>query len=134
MSRWRMIGRLLPKRGRIRQVFDREYYLRNNPDVAAAGIDPLQHYLTHGAAERRQPHPLFDPEHYMAACPGARNAANPLLHFLETGRGPWAATHPLFDSEAYAHAHREVTGNPLVAYLARRNGEPPVEGSQFGQC
>jgi hypothetical protein len=33
--------------------FDREAYLRDNPDVAAAGVDPLQHYQTFGRGEGR---------------------------------------------------------------------------------
>lgn len=34
--------------------FDPEAYLYLNPDVAAAGTDPAQHYLTHGAREGRR--------------------------------------------------------------------------------
>jgi hypothetical protein len=123
-----------PDRAKVRKVFDREFYLRTNPDVAAARVDPLKHYLAHGAAEQRQPHPLFDPAHYLAACAGARVAKNPLLHFIETRRRPWPAAHPLFDCEAYASAHPEVTENPLVACVTRRAEEPALEGSQFGQC
>jgi GT2 family glycosyltransferase/SAM-dependent methyltransferase len=33
--------------------FDREFYLRTYKDVAAAGMDPLQHYLSYGRAEGR---------------------------------------------------------------------------------
>jgi hypothetical protein len=33
--------------------FDREFYLREYPDVAEAGMDPLLHYLRHGRAEGR---------------------------------------------------------------------------------
>ena len=122
IERW-----FFPDRAAVRKLFDRDFYLRTNPDVAAAGVDPFKHYLEHGAMEGRQPHPLFDPEHY-------RKAKNPLVHFLRTPVRPWPATHPLFDVEAYARAHPEITGNPLVAYIAQRNAEPPVEGSQFGQC
>ncbi|KQM23101.1 hypothetical protein ASE73_02440 [Sphingomonas sp. Leaf24] len=35
--------------------FDTRYYLANNPDVAAAGIDPLEHYANYGAGEGRAP-------------------------------------------------------------------------------
>jgi hypothetical protein len=35
-------------------VFDGPAYLLANPDVAAHGIDPLEHYLRHGHAERRR--------------------------------------------------------------------------------
>ena len=97
---------------KIRKLLDAEFYLRANPDVAAARMDPSKHYVQYGAAERRHPHPLFDPAHYLASCPAARNAANPLLHFLEQS-GSWANPHPLFDCDAYLRAHPEA-GNPLV--------------------
>ena len=125
---------LFPDRVAIREVFDREFYLRANPDVAAAGIDPLKHYLKHGAAEQRQPNPLFDPAHYMANCPEARQARNPLLHFLKRGTGPCPSTHPLFDCEAFAQAHPEIAGNPLRAYATQRAQSEAFEGTQFGQC
>jgi len=117
----------------LRKLFDAAFYLRTNPDVAAAGVDPLRHYLKHGAAEQRQPHPLFDPAHYLACCPEARNAENPMLHFLKTSGGKWPSTHPLFDCEAYFSAHPNAAGNPLVDYLAEGQ-HAGLEGSQFGQC
>ncbi|MCA1971908.1 MAG: hypothetical protein LDL44_03650 [Caenispirillum sp.] len=33
--------------------FDRDLYLQNNPDVAAAGVDPWEHYQTFGRTEGR---------------------------------------------------------------------------------
>lgn len=33
--------------------FDSDFYLRANPDVAASGVDPLQHYIDHGRREGR---------------------------------------------------------------------------------
>ena|ERR1700733_14687534 len=114
------------------KLFDREFYLRTNPDVAAAGVNPLWHYWRHGAAEQRQPHPLFDLVHYLACCPEARHAGNPLLHFLRTTGGKWPSIHPLFDCEAYVRAYPNA-GNPLQHYLAQTK-HPGLEGSQFGQC
>ena len=34
-------------------LFDSDWYLEKNPDVAAAGINPLLHYICFGTAERR---------------------------------------------------------------------------------
>jgi hypothetical protein len=46
----------------ISKIFDAAWYLRKYPDVAAARIDPLRHYLKYGAAEGRRPRSLvFDP-------------------------------------------------------------------------
>jgi phytanoyl-CoA dioxygenase PhyH len=41
-------------KGALPAEFDPEAYLYLNPDVAAAGTDPAQHYLTHGAREGRR--------------------------------------------------------------------------------
>ena len=115
----------------VRRLFDRKFYLRSNPDVMAAGLDPVRHYLKHGVRELRQPHPLFDPAHYLGCCPDARSAENPLLHFLLAGE-TCPATHPLFDCEAYRSAHPGA-GNPLLDYLSAGRQEA-LEGSQFSQC
>src|SRR5579862_1078033 len=119
----------------VRKLLDAEFYLRVNRDVAAARMDPFKHYGKYGAAERRQPHPLFDPAHYLASCPEARiadkSAENPLLHFLEQS-GSWANPHPLFDCDAYLRAHPDA-GNPLIHY-SKAGPRSVQEGSQFGQC
>ena len=42
------------------QWFDPVAYVRNNPDVAAAGLDLLTHFIEHGAAEQRSAGPRMD--------------------------------------------------------------------------
>ena len=46
-------------------MFDVDYCLKSNPDVEAAGINPLLHYLGTGTKEGRDPHPLFDSSFYL---------------------------------------------------------------------
>lgn len=41
--------------GRLPILFDPDWYLSTYPDIRTAGIDPLQHYLEHGAVEGRWP-------------------------------------------------------------------------------
>lgn len=63
--------------------FDPAWYLEKYPDVAAAGLDALDHYVRFGAAELRDPHPYFNAVWYAkhhAADP--RAAQNPLLHYI----------------------------------------------------
>ena len=118
---------------KLRKLLDAEFYLRANPDVAAARMDPLKHYVKYGAAEQRQPHPLFDPVHYWHV---ARRRATRKIRCCifwnepETSGGKWPSTHPLFDCEAYVSAHPSAAGNPLVALSrrksARRSGRKPV--------
>ena len=67
-------------------LFDAEWYLANNPDVAAAKVDPALHYLSHGAKEGRAPGPHFDGKGYLQMHrDAAAQGTNPLLHYLEYG-------------------------------------------------
>lgn len=69
------------------EMFDAAYYLENNPDVAAAGIDPLAHFLEHGWREGRHPHPAFDMAWYLSEYPDvARDNIDPLIHYLRIGQ------------------------------------------------
>jgi hypothetical protein len=121
-------------------LFDRAFYLRKYPDLAAAGVNPLLHYLRYGAAEGRKPHPLFDPEFYLRRQPELRGHTNPLLHFLEhSGANPHTNPHLLFHCEAYRQAYPEAAApgvNPLLHHLlqlrAGRNAASGTEGSLVG--
>jgi serralysin len=54
--------------------------------VAAAGINPLQHYETTGWKEGRDPSAHFDTAGYLAANPDVAAAGiNPFDHFLQHG-------------------------------------------------
>ncbi len=67
-------------------LFDAEYYLAENPDVARLKTDPLIHYLERGAQELRDPHALFDAKFYMELCrQRGEQPDNPLLHFIRFG-------------------------------------------------
>ncbi|WP_375459900.1 cadherin-like domain-containing protein, partial [uncultured Enterovirga sp.] len=66
--------------------FDTNWYLQAHPDVAAAGVNPLDHYLQFGAREGRDPSTRFDTDYYLASNPDVAAAGmNPLDHFLEYG-------------------------------------------------
>ena len=45
-------------------LFDEAWYLGIYADVADSGLDPVEHYLTIGAAKGYNPHPLFDTGFY----------------------------------------------------------------------
>lgn len=91
-------------------LFDAAWYLRTYPDVEAAGVDPLLHYLWHGAAEGREPHPLFDSEWYLARHLDTSERTNPLLHFLTTRFVRHVAPTPLFDSDWYLDQGDPIAG------------------------
>ena len=66
--------------------FDPIYYLGKNPDVAAEGCDPLEHYLHFGWREGRDPSAEFSTKGYLSANPDVERAGvNPLLHYREHG-------------------------------------------------
>jgi len=67
-------------------LFDTSWYLQHNPDVAAAGMDPLLHYEIWGWKEGREPGPNFDQSAYLAANPDVAVAGiNPLDHYTLYG-------------------------------------------------
>lgn len=67
-------------------LFDANWYLANNPDVANAGADPLSHFLQYGAQEGRDPSENFSTSRYLEDNPDVRQAGvNPLVHYLRRG-------------------------------------------------
>lgn len=72
---------------RSSDLFDPEWYLENNPDVAQTGADPVQHYLKYGAFEGRNPGPNFDSRWYLHTYADVQKAGtNPLVHYLKQGK------------------------------------------------
>jgi len=68
------------------EFFWGEWYLHKNPDVAEASMNPLLHFEYSGAAEFRNPSPLFDTRWYTRAYNVDSKVINPLAHFLRYGR------------------------------------------------
>jgi hypothetical protein len=68
-------------------LFDSAWYLATYPDVAAAGVEPLSHFVGIGWREGRDPGPDFATSAYLKANPDvAHLGVNPLLHYIEFGR------------------------------------------------
>ena len=77
----------------MERAFDGALYLERNPDVRAAGIEPLAHYLRYGWAEGRAPNSWLDEQHYRrqaGLAPEDRISA--LAHYLALRpvRGRWS--------------------------------------------
>lgn len=97
-------------------------YLAHYPDVAAADMSPLLHYVEHGWREGRNPHPLFANDWYLAQNPdvAADGSWNPLDHYLQHGwrEGRWP--NPLFNPRAYLDRYPDVAAaetEPLTHFL-----------------
>ena len=67
--------------------FDATYYLALYPDVAQAGVDPLDHYLGFGWKEGRDPNARYSTTEYLTLNPDVAAAGvNPFVHYVRTGR------------------------------------------------
>lgn len=68
----------------VARWFDAGFYLRRHGDVAAAGVDPLVHYLNNGWREGRDPSAVFSTRIYLDLNPAlASQGICPLVHFAE---------------------------------------------------
>lgn len=66
---------------------DPDWYRAMNPDVAASGADPADHFLRHGWREGRDPVPGFSVRDYLELYPDIADAGiNPFLHWLKAGK------------------------------------------------
>ncbi|WP_426315281.1 glycosyltransferase [Methylobacterium fujisawaense] len=70
-----------------RRLVDGAFYLANNPDLAAAGVDPVDHYMASGWREGREPAPQFDTLAYCLTRGLTFATQNPLVHYVRNG-GP----------------------------------------------
>jgi hypothetical protein len=108
--------------------FDTAKYLVANPDVAAAGLDPLAHFLSTGAGEGRQPFTLdhlvaangFDYVYYLQHNPDVAAAGiDPLLHYETAGWREGRNPNAWFDDAGYLAHYADVAAagvNPLDHY------------------
>jgi glycosyltransferase involved in cell wall biosynthesis len=93
----RRASRLHPDQAIAARAFDRAFYLQTNSDVADAGVDPLDHFMSFGWREGRDPTGDFSVAAYLAAFPEVEaSEVNPFVHYLTSGRPPIRrAPHPL---------------------------------------
>src|ERR1035437_4511324 len=96
---WTVRGQLparLRQRRRVRRdsqvvlasgMFDKDWYLQQNPDVASSGVDPLELYILFGGLEGRNPGPAFQSSWYLAQNSDvADSGMNPLVHYVTFGK------------------------------------------------
>lgn len=101
--------------------FNGPWYFSQNPEIAAAGINPFAHYLLAGAAAGLDPSPEFAGSWYATAHPDlAETGGNPLAHYLLNYRSGGCDPHPLFDVAWYLEQYPDIaaTGeDPFRHYL-----------------
>ncbi len=109
--------------------FNAAYYLAQNPDVAAAGVDAEAHYREFGAREAfvdgaatRAPAPWFDIQYYLAQNPDvlaavAGNVAAAFDHFTQHGIGEGRAPSADYDfSDAQWSDYAAANADLLTAF------------------
>ncbi len=120
--------------------FDAAYYLAHNPDVAAAHLDPLRHYLDYGWKEGRDPSAFFSTAWYLNQNPDVAAAhVNPLLHYERHGWREGRDPGPKFSTAGYLAANPDVAAagmDPLQHFLAHGRAEgraaPPAAPRPVG--
>jgi VCBS repeat-containing protein len=103
----------------LAQLFDEQYYLTMNPDVAAAVqngtlLSGYQHFAQTGILEGRNPSVLYNESFYLNANADVRNAVNTgvlesgLQHFLITGAQEPRSGSQFFNQEEYLSDNPDV--------------------------
>ena len=135
--------------------FSTTWYLAQYPDVAAAGTNPLLHYLRHGRAERRRMKLLreseppaaellrepsvaallrgpegVDPVWYRSKYPDVEHEIDPVVHYISKGWREGRDPNARFSTLWYVSCHAEIADaglNPLLHYLehGRAEGRTP---------
>lgn len=123
-------------------LFDPDFYLSTNPDVAALGEEPFSHFSCQGAFEGRNPHALFDVAWYLDRNADVATARdNPLTHYMLNGWKEGRNPHPLFETRWYLERNPDVAEageNPLMHYLMHgwkegRNPHPLFDAVWYNQ-
>jgi GT2 family glycosyltransferase len=112
---------LLRRRDGSGSLVDPVWYQMAYPDVAQSGADPADHYHRFGAAEGRNPNPLFDTTWYLETYPDVRDSGtDPLEHYHVVGWRERRNPSSVFDTAWYLETYSDVAGsnlNPLLHYL-----------------
>lgn len=97
-----------------------DWYLARNPDVAAAGVDPIEHWYFTAKAEGRNPNFLFSTRRYLEENEDvAKSVENPLAHYILCGEAELRSPSIFFDARWYrAHHQREVEVGGYTTALA----------------
>jgi Bacterial pre-peptidase C-terminal domain len=122
----------------LRTLFDRQYYLENNPDVAVAVArgtvsSPFDHYRKIGKFENRNPNALFDANYYLntntdVLISARENGFSGADHFIAFGQFENRNPNPFFNVGFY------VANNPDVQTAIQTNQFSPFEHYlKFGQ-
>lgn len=102
-------------------LFDADYYLKINRDIAALGVNPLRHYVEYGDAEGRWPNPQFNPKVYRTYFEeGALKGICSLYHYALVGEALGVCASLDFDGRRYLATYPLLASwldRPLAHFL-----------------
>jgi hypothetical protein len=105
-------------------IFDPLFYDTFYPDARKSNLEPLAHYILHGAQEGRDTHPLFDGKFYQRQLGTKAKSINGLQHYLENCEASNINPHPLFDGQFFkSQTAEQQKCSPLDAYLLNFPGK-----------
>jgi GT2 family glycosyltransferase len=108
-------------------LFDTQYYLFTYPDVREADIDPIMHYIKHGAVEGRNPSKDFDTSYYLNTYKDINtNEINPLFHYIVFGHKEKRNPNNSFDTKYYLDNCKDIKKsgiNPLAHVVKHGRNE-----------
>lgn len=109
---------------RLSWFFDPDFYLEVNTDVAQAGEDPYRHFLLHGLAEGRLPHPLVDLK-FLSNGMSRLDAPWTVEELAKALRDNRFSPHPMFDVEYYLRCNPDVreSGWPAFEHFLAHGAE-----------
>ncbi|HEY5846099.1 MAG TPA: hypothetical protein VIT42_04825, partial [Microlunatus sp.] len=100
-------------------VFDEEFYRAQVPDLPG-GVDPIEHYVSKGAALDLDPSSMFETAYYRRMNRSTRRV-NPLAHYCEVGWKELRNPSPRFNTWWYWSKHLDPAVDdtpPLAHYQA----------------
>jgi glycosyltransferase involved in cell wall biosynthesis len=113
-------------------LFDADWYLATYPDVAAQGMDPVEHYLWLGARLRRNPSPTFETAGYLDMNGDvAATGVNPLLHYVKWGKGGRRMTGDILPGRSWHQGKKKVLSHaPSIMLCAHQVNEQLFGGER----
>jgi hypothetical protein len=99
-------------------LFDKSWYIENNPDVEHLAIDPIKHYVFYGAKEGRSPNGEIRLDQYINEVkPEVIGSTNPLVHYILSGKKESKiaiiAKSGLFDTKWYLKHNSDVNDSDI---------------------
>lgn len=144
----------------LETLFDHEYYLTANPDVAVAKVEPQVHFLTHGWHEGRYPRNSvepaagageiiemtnererailgaeFDPSFYTRTYSDIVDGVDALDHYISYGWREGRDPNPSFSTSDYLRLNADVRKagmNPFLHYVVAGRSEGRLAREDLG--